>query len=164
MSTRSCCSHVRPPTPNPFAWSLICLTSSFVHRPSSGYGSQVMRETGLRSCWPSQAVHLHPFHPAHNTPLTHTHTHTHTQVHTTLNMSTDIAASNASSVSKWCLNTGFKLLYFHNISCGAEIQIAYWTCCADCRFKQLKIYAHMFWRHKNEKVRCLLDFQILVKS
>lgn len=73
-----------PPPPHPplLACSLICLTSSLVRRPSWGMAVKWCARTGLRSCWPSQAVHLHP--PPPNPPprpqpfhYNHWHTHTH---------------------------------------------------------------------------------------
>ena len=92
--------HPHSSTPPPsLACSLICLTSSFVRGLPSGYGCQVMRETGLRNCWPSQAVHLHPSHPcppSHSLP----HTHAHTRVHVCCMSKWFVNSSSSCNISK----------------------------------------------------------------
>lgn len=80
-SSRGCCSHVHLPTPaatlHPYphpslACSLICLTSSFVHRTSSGMAVKWCARLACGTVGPCKlftCIHLAPIHP-------HTHPHT----------------------------------------------------------------------------------------
>lgn len=80
-SSTGCCSHVHLPTPaatlHPYphpslACSLICLTSSFVHRTSSGMAVKWCARLACGTVGPCKlftCIHLAPIHP-------HTHPHT----------------------------------------------------------------------------------------
>lgn len=81
-SSRGCCSHVHLHTPaatlHPYphpslACSLICLTSSFVHRTSSGMAVKWCARLACGTVGPCKlftCIHFAPIHP-------HTHPHTH---------------------------------------------------------------------------------------
>lgn len=85
-SSRGCCSHVHLHTPaatlHPYphpslACSLICLTSSFVHRTSSGMAVKWCARLACGTVGPCKlftCIHLAPIHP-------HTHPHTHVGTH-----------------------------------------------------------------------------------
>lgn len=96
----------RPPLPRLFTHLLnkfICAWASI------GYGCQVMRKTGLRNCWPSQAVHLHPSpSPPPSRSPTHICRDKHAQAsaHIFQQCTRALATNRANSVSK-CVNKGF---------------------------------------------------------
>lgn len=114
------CTHRNPPPSRPSTHpSLVHSFAKQVHLSVN----RVWLSSDARD-WPAELLALRklftciPLTPPPTRPHTHTHKCT-KSFSMRKSIDTALASNKASSVSKWCVNTEFKLQYFHDISCWA---------------------------------------------